>query len=896
VIAASLPRNEKARLEALRALDALAVSDEPVFNAVTRVVASLLGTPTAFISLVDENRQWFRACIGLGQESSSREVSFCAHAILEPDRATVIPDAREDSRFRDNPFVTGGVVRFYVGMPLVTDEGHALGTLCAVDSEPRPRPSAETLARLADLARLTVEQLRVRLVTRRLRAIEAERGRGRDLIDVVYHAADMGFLMIDRDHRIIDLNPRATEICGRSAETLLGSAAMDIAARHHASEARATFERVFSRGDRHTDVWLLRRDDGRVLPAQVVNELIELDDGERFVLATLSDVTEEQRRTRLTEDRARVMEMVLRHTPMAALLDQVGVTLGHQHPEALVVVTRGSGPALALEYASEREADIAALLPRLPLEPGRRPCGDSLRLNGVIVHPDLQAAECDAAAREAARHLGVRSAWVFAIPGAAGEAFGTLAIFHRDVHRTEGPDLEALREVGGLAALAMERRQLLDELSRRANTDALTGLPNRSLLQQRAEQALAALPEGEALALLLIDLDNFKLVNDALGHDAGDELLEQMADSLTRAVRPADTVARLGGDEFVVLLPRGGREAAVRVAEKLRSAVTREVALQASWTRISPSIGVVLAPEHGATFGDLLRAADAAMYSVKGSSRNGVAFHDDSIRDAVQEAFRLSRGLRGDELAEQLAVGGEARVDSAGNLLAVQLRVRWLDPEQGVRDTGELLRQASRNGALEMVESLGLTALAECARTLAGSVPRARPVYALTRGRVWDERFVARLGEALARLPCPPELQLSLSAGTEEHPQALLDGVAWLRGEIPGLRVSVGGFGGAQPGLQLLSALRPDALVLDAALFRELDAGDPAPRSRAHALLEPLVALGRSLAPELVAEGIERPGQWAAAQQLGCDNGQGPLFADRLPNALVALTGGHDRH
>lgn len=886
--------NENARLEALRALDALEIADEPVFNAVTRVVATLLGTPTAFISLVDENRQWFRACVGFGERSSPREISFCAHALLEPGRATVIPDASADPRFRDNPYVVQEGLRFYVGMPLTTEDGYALGTLCAMDREPHPQPSPEVLARLTDLARLTVEQLRVRLVTRRLRAIEAERGRGRDLIDVVYHAADMGFLMIDRDYRIIDLNPRAAEICGRTAEALVGSAAMGIAARHHASEARATFERVFARGDRHSDVWLLRRGDGRVVPAQVVNELIELDDGDRFVLATLSDITEEQRRSRLTEDRARILEMVLRHAPMTALLDQVGITLGHQHPEALVVVARGSGPALALEYASEREADVAALLPRLPLEPGQRPCRDSLRLNGVMVHPDLQAPDCEAACRDAARHLGVRSAWAFTIPGGGGEALGTLALFHRDGQRTEGADLEALREVGGLAALAMERRRLLDELSQRANTDALTGLPNRSLLQQRAEQALAELATGEAAALLLIDLDNFKLVNDALGHDAGDELLVQVADSLSHCLRPADTVARLGGDEFVVLLPRGGREAAARVAEKLRQAVTRELALHEHWTRISPSIGVALAPEHGSAFGDLLRAADAAMYSVKGSGRNGVAFHDETIRNAVQEAFRLSRGLRGGQLAEQLAVGSEARINSAGDLLAVQLRVHWLDPEHGLRDTTELLRQASRNGALEVVENLGLAALAECGRALAESAPQARSVYALARGRLWDERVAARLAEALARLPCPPELQLSLPAGAEAHAQALLDALEQLRAAVPGLRLSCGDFGGTQPGVRLLRALRPDALVLEAGLFREVDAGDPARRAQARALLAPLVTLGRALAPELVADGIERPGQWTAAQRLGCDTGQGPLFADRLPDALVALTGGHD--
>ncbi|UEX78568.1 bifunctional diguanylate cyclase/phosphodiesterase [Spiribacter halobius] len=894
VLAPPTPANENARLQALHALDALETADEPVFNALTRLVARLLDVPTAFISLIDENRQWFRACVGFGEQSGPRELSFCGHAILDPARATVVPDASRDPRFRDNPYVARDGIRFYVGMPLVTEEGYALGTLCAVDATPHPAPDEETLARLADLARLTVEHLRVRLVTRRLRAMEAERGRGRDLIDVVYHAADMGFLMIDHEHRVVDLNPRAAEICGRGVEALMGIPALELAARHQASEVRATLDRVFARGDRHSDVWLLHRDDGRVLPAQVVNELIELDDGERFVLATLSDLTDEQRRSRLTEDRARIMELVLRHAPMTALLDQVGITLCHQHPEALVVVVRSSGATHSLEYASEREEDIAALLPRLPLDPRQRPCHDSLRLNGVMVHPDLYADDCEAASREAARHLGVRSAWAFAIPGGNDETLGTLAVFHRDVQRTEPGDLEALREVGGLAALAMERRRLLDELSHRANTDALTGLPNRSLLQQRVGQALHALPEGETAALLLIDLDNFKLVNDALGHDAGDELLVQVAESLQRAVRPADTVARLGGDEFVVLLPRGGREAAARVAEKLRQAVTREVALQQEWTQVSPSIGIAMAPEHGEHFGDLLRAADAAMYSVKASGRNGHAFHDEQIRDAVQEAFRLSRDIRGGELASQLVVAGEARVNSAGELLAAQLGVRWLDPEHGLRDTAELLNQASRNGALEAVESFGLAALAECSAALARSAPTARPVYVITRGRIWDERFRERLVADLQCLPCPPELQLSLPGKANRDGIALLDAVARLREAIPGLRLSLGGLGGDQPSLGLVQALEPDAIVIDGSLFAELDADDAGRREAAHALLQPLVALGRALAPEIVADGIARPGQWAAAQQIGCDTGQGPLFADRLPEALRALLHLHD--
>jgi len=450
----------------------------------------------------------------------------------------------------------------------------------------------------------------------------------------------------------------------------------------------------------------------------------------------------------------------------------------------------------------------------------------------------------------------------------------------------DDPDLGAavisLRDIG-------RRRALEAELQRQAFTDPLTGMPNRALFTDRLEEAVAG-GSGDQVTLLLLDLDDFKLVNDNLGHSAGDELLTTIAERLRAHVRPGDTLARLGGDEFAILVRDMDPEAAAALAVRLLATVRQPIRLASRDISCSLSIGIATCTGGAEVRAEqLLGNADLAMYAAKRAGRNAYAVFDPtmtvSVLEEAQQRADLEHGLEHDEFV----VHYQPVVDmNTQRLTGVEALVRWEHPRDGLLSPYHFIAAAEANG---LIVPLGRWVLRQATAQLAlwrSTSPKAADLKMnvnLSARQFQYPGLVADVAAAIADAGIDPAsltLEITesmLMADVESAIQTLHA----LRGL--GVRLAIDDFGTGYSSLSYLKQLPVDIIKIDKTFVDQVDtdADDVA-------LVDAVVGLGQALKMQTVAEGIETDGQWAMLRQIGIDHGQGYLFGrPGVPGDIDAL-------
>jgi diguanylate cyclase (GGDEF)-like protein len=423
-------------------------------------------------------------------------------------------------------------------------------------------------------------------------------------------------------------------------------------------------------------------------------------------------------------------------------------------------------------------------------------------------------------------------------------------------------------------AIAGSQRQLRSE----ATTDSLTGLPNRAAFHTRLEAVLAQ-PErrpGQD-AVMFVDLDDFKDVNDTLGHAAGDQLLREVAGRLAEAVRPGDLVARLGGDEFAVLLDGlPGPEVALTVAERIVAVLAAPVELGEHVTHVGASVGLALRAD-GSTFETLMRQADVAMYAAKGKGKNRVEQYDGRLDEAASRRLLLKGDVVGAAERGELVAHYQPVIDlQTGRLVGVEALVRWLHPALGLLPPGAFIEVAEETGAIRAVGGWVL-------ETATRQVQAWRRHYGLD--DLWlsvnvsvcqleAAGFVDEVAGVLAASGLDPahlviEVTESLLADSNGGAAGALTAL-----RRRGVRVALDDFGTGYSSIGYLRRFPVDVLKID----RSFVSG-PGATGSGNALLEAIVAMARHLGLDVIPEGIEEPEQLLRLRALGCRIGQGFLLA-----------------
>lgn len=427
-----------------------------------------------------------------------------------------------------------------------------------------------------------------------------------------------------------------------------------------------------------------------------------------------------------------------------------------------------------------------------------------------------------------------------------------------------------------------ESRELTTRMHYQAQHDFLTGLPNRLLLHDRIAQSIVHAERTQSpLAILFLDLDRFKYINDSLGHTVGDKLLKQVSARLAATIRAADTVSRQGGDEFIVLLPKvESAAAAAAVAEKVLATIALPYTVDGHELNVTLSIGVSMYPTDGKDIDTLIRSADIAMYHAKEAGRNNVQFFTSDMSKRTAERVQLESGLRRALRASEFRLHFQPKINLAtGSAMGTEALVRWVHPERGLIMPGQFIPIAEESG---LIVALGEWVLREACRQNrrwidAGMQPM--PVAVNVSAAQFAQRnFLDVVKSALEESQLPPkllelELTESIIMRNAESTVAVLAAIKEM-----GIRVSIDDFGTGYSSLSYLRRFPIDTLKIDQSFVSALP-GD----SDQAAITSAVIAMAKSLRRTVTAEGVETREQLAFLTEQGCDDVQGYLIGRPMP-------------
>jgi diguanylate cyclase (GGDEF)-like protein len=504
------------------------------------------------------------------------------------------------------------------------------------------------------------------------------------------------------------------------------------------------------------------------------------------------------------------------------------------------------------------------------------------RQGAAYVSATLNQDDRLAAWHDWARENGIRSA--ASVPLIRNDAvIGAIVFFAREPRAFDDEVMTLLGRMAENVVFALEnfeheqeRRRSQERIQFMATHDALTNLPNRIMFNEVLRVAIESARRYErSFAVMFVDLDHFKIINDTLGHDAGDELLRKVSSRLQRCVRASDVVARIGGDEFLVLLQEISEPAqATRVARKLLRAAIEPVDVQGQECRVTASIGIAMYPTHGRDGQELLANADQAMYAAKESGKNNYQFFSEEIRNRSLERLALENQLRHALGRDELSLRYQAKIDLATNrITGVEALLRWHNAQLGDVTPAQLLPIAEETGLIVPIGRWVLrTACLQNVAWQREGLPEIAIAVNLSPRQFADPQLIDTIKEALGESGMAPglleiEVTESMIMASPDAAVRILKSIRQL-----GVRTAIDDFGTSYSSLALLRKFPVDALKVDRSFIRDL------PRS-GDAITEAVITMGRSLGMTVIAEGVETPEQHAYLREHACDEMQGFLFS-----------------
>jgi diguanylate cyclase (GGDEF)-like protein len=520
-------------------------------------------------------------------------------------------------------------------------------------------------------------------------------------------------------------------------------------------------------------------------------------------------------------------------------------------------------------------------------EQGRGPTGTAIRTGKTDINQDYLTNPRMAPWRENALAHGFRSS--ISLPLISSKrVLGALTIYSADADAFAREEVALLEELASDLAFGIETLRTRVEhgaaekqLEFLAHHDVLTGLPNRLLLRDRFDQAAAQADRAHSgVAVLFLDLDNFKQVNDTLGHNYGDKLLVGVVERLRACLRETDTISRQGGDEFVVLLPNL-RDLAVigNIAHHIIDVFAQPFEIENYSINTTFSIGICLYPDDGREFGTLLKNADTALYQAKDSGRDTYRFFSEKMNLDAQEQLQLQGQLRNALQNQEFLLHYQPQIDIAsGRIVGVEALVRWQHPELGLIPPGKFIPLAERSG---LVIPMGEWVLNEACRQAQRWRENGQPlVMAVNLSALQFRRgnLLETVSSALKLSGLPAELlELELTESILLHDIDVAIKTLHSLKEL-GVKLSIDDFGTGYSSLSYLKRLAVDKLKVDQSFVRDL-----AEDEDSAAIVRAVIQLGHTLQLTVIAEGVENDAQLAFLRNYGCDEVQGYLFSRPVP-------------
>jgi diguanylate cyclase (GGDEF)-like protein/PAS domain S-box-containing protein len=607
------------------------------------------------------------------------------------------------------------------------------------------------------------------------------------------------------------------------------------------------------------------------------------------------DITERKLADALRDGQAQILEMIAMGAPLEDVLDRLVRLIESQLTgifASILLVDRdgarlrhGAAPSLPEAYVKAVDG--------VRIGPKAGSCGTAAYRREPVMVADVMTDPLWADFKGLAAAHGLRSCWSTPILSNRGEVRGVFAMYSKEVREPSPVEMRLVDVTTRMAGIAIERKLAEDRIQFMANHDALTGLPNRTLLDDRLSQALFYAQRYERwVTVAFVDLDNFKDINDSLGHNAGDELLKAVAKRMVACLRATDTVVRLGGDEFVILLFDQPKNANVVSAslQKIQAAIAEPVQVDGHTLRVTGSFGVANYPDDGTDADALLANADAAMYRAKEIGGDNFQFYTPELNARVHEKFLLQEELRNALARSEFVLHYQPQVDlRTGRVFAVEALIRWNHPTQGMLSPINFIPMAEETG---LVTPIGDWVLHEACRQNkawqdAGLPPMTVCVNVSAR-QFKDKSLVGRVVSALHDSGLEAKyLELELTESVimldVEQAVAMMSALQGL-----GVHLSIDDFGTGYSSLSALKNFPVVRLKIDKSFINDLATND-----NDKAVASAVISLAKKLNLRVIAEGVETDEQLAFLRENNCDEMQGyhfsrPIGARELEAFLAA--------
>ena len=461
-----------------------------------------------------------------------------------------------------------------------------------------------------------------------------------------------------------------------------------------------------------------------------------------------------------------------------------------------------------------------------------------------------------------------------------------ILLAYLDSHYISDDEKEQLRKFADHVAVALSNASWEEKLYHQAHYDSLTGLPNRVLLQDRLEQAIARAQRNKShAAVIFVDLDRFKLINDSMGHTEGDKLLKNIAGLLTNSVRSVDTVIRFGGDEFVIVIPDMDSTKNIvselgSIADKILENTGNRIELQNRKVHTGMSIGIAVYPEDGETPDELVKNADAAMYHAKEQGRGCYRFYAPELNKDAMHRVAMEQELHQALENEEFRLVYQPKVDCmSGRLIAAEALIRWHHPERGLVPPDEFISIAEETG---LIREIGEWVLREACRQtrewLDAGLPQLRVAINVSPIQFREDDMASKVATILQSFQLPADaIELEVTEGAVmEHTETSISKLHDLYDM--GIRLSIDDFGTGYSSLSYLGKLPIHALKIDQSFIMDMTED-----KNAHAIVSSTIFLAHKLGLEVVAEGVETETHKEILQEWHCDELQGYLVSKPLP-------------
>lgn len=606
------------------------------------------------------------------------------------------------------------------------------------------------------------------------------------------------------------------------------------------------------------------------------------------IVGIARDITERKLAESLHLGQAHLLKMIARGALLSDIFSALILLIEAHVPDVTgsVLMLAADGRHIVHGAAPNLDPAYCQAIDGMEIGPAVGSCGTAMWRREPVIVSDIQTDPLWADYKAFVAPYGFRSCWSWPIRSYQGKVLGTFALYSPFPGEPPSDCMKLVGMATHIAGIAIERKEAEDSIQFMAHHDTLTGLPNRSMLDERVASAIEAADDcGEALTLAFIDLDNFKLVNDSLGHHAGDELLKIVAARMLHCVRPSDSLVRLGGDEFVVILSGAMRkgEAVEDRLRALRDAVAEPVEIEGRSFQVTCSMGVAVYPDHGRNATELLARADLAMYRAKEVGRDGMQVFTAELANRAHEKLERQEELRRALAQSELFLQYQPQMDLAtGRIFAVEALIRWRHPERGLVSPGAFIPLAEETGLILPIGdwTLRTACRQNKAWQLSGLPPIVVSVNVSARQfqeKDWVERVAAALEESGLEARYL-ELELTESLIMQDVQQAV---ETMHRLEKLGVHLAIDDFGTGYSSLSALKRFPVGRLKIDQSFVQDLpgDTDDAA-------IAQAIISLAHSLQLRVIAEGVETRDQLDFLHEAGCNEIQG-YYLSRPIDALA---------